>query len=115
MDLTTIKNCPISSLSNSQMKKLVVEFFYSLAYSDYEGKVDSKLCKFPIVLEVLVLFMRKILANFGIENADNSLFKVPTIESYNTLIDYFDLNCRSPGSLFLFYEDHIFILETPSE
>lgn len=115
MDLKTITQSPISNLSSLQMKKLVVEFFYSLAYSDYEDKVDSKLCKYPIILEVLVLFMRKILATSGVKDADNNQFKLPTIESYNTLIDYFDLNCRSTGSLFLFYEDHIFIFETPSE
>jgi hypothetical protein len=110
MDLTTVKYCSISNFSNSQMKKLVVEFFYSLAYSDYEDKVYSELCKYPIVLELLVLFMRKILVTSGVVNADNSQLKVPTIESYNILIEYFDLNCRYTGTLFLFYEDKIFIL-----
>jgi len=93
------------------MKKLVVEFFYSLAYSDYDHKVEDKLCKFPIVMEILVLFVRRVLANLGLKNSDDCLFSVPTHDSYELLIDFFDLNCRSQNSLFLFYEDRIFILE----
>ncbi len=36
---------------------------------------------------------------------------MPTREAYEHLIDFFDLNCRMQGSLFLFYEDRIFIVE----
>jgi len=61
------------------MKKFIVEFLYSLSYSDYENKVESKLGKFPIIMKILVLFMRTILTHLEIKNADNCLFKVPTL------------------------------------
>jgi len=59
------------------MKKFIVEFLYSLSYSDYENKVESKLGKFPIIMKILVL--RTILTHLEIKNADNCLFKVPTL------------------------------------
>lgn len=69
LDLTTIKHHSLEHLCNSQMKKLVVEFFYSLSYSEYEHKVDAKLIKFPIVMEILVLLLRRILVDIGFKNA----------------------------------------------
>jgi hypothetical protein len=65
--------------------------------------VEAKLNKFPIVMNILVLFMRAILVNMKVKNADDYVCKVPTIEAYSGLIDFFDMNCRSQNSLFLFY------------
>lgn len=93
------------------MKKLVVEFFYSLMYSDLEDKVEGILCKYPIVMEILVLFFRTVLANLGLPLARDYLLKLPTSDAYSLLIGFLDLNCKTQDALFLFYEDRIFITE----
>jgi len=93
------------------MKKLVVEFFYSLGYSQFHDKVDSKLAKYPIVMEILVLYFRIILKKLGLNHAENYLFKLPTKDVFKLIIQYFDLNCREQANLYLFFEDRLFILE----
>jgi hypothetical protein len=60
------------------MKKLMVEFFYSLAYSYSAKKVEEKINKYPIILEILVMYVRRVLDNLGISNADNYIFRLNT-------------------------------------
>jgi hypothetical protein len=50
-------------MTSNQMKKLVVEFFYLLAYSFFDDKIDAKLNKYPIVMTIFLLFLRKLLTD----------------------------------------------------
>ena len=64
------------------MKRLIVDFFYSLAYSHSDKKVEEKLNKYPIILDILVLYIRRVLFNLGISNSDNYIFRLNTREVY---------------------------------
>lgn len=62
------------------MKKLVVEFFFTLAYASYDDKIEDKLRKYPIVMDILVMFLRCLLVKSNVKNALDCLFKLPTQE-----------------------------------
>jgi hypothetical protein len=93
------------------MKKIVVEFFYSLVYSSYDDKIEGKLCKYPIVMDILVIFLRCLLAHLKVKHADDYLFKLPTNQTLETLVDFFDLSCKVSNSIFLLHEDKLFLYE----
>lgn len=62
-------------------------------------------------MDILVVFLRKILSKYNVRNADDLIFHIPTKEAYGLLVDFFDFNCRAQNQLYLFYEDRFFIYE----
>ncbi len=91
------------------MKKLIVEFFFTLTYASYDDKIEDKLRKYPIVMDILIIFFRCLLFKFKVKKADDSLFALPTKEIYEILINVLDINCKLSNSIYLLYDDHIFI------
>jgi len=59
--------------------------------------------------------IRAVLAKFNVKYANNYLFKIPTGQVIDIMKDFFDLNCRSIKSLYLFYQDNLFLLETEND
>lgn len=59
LDLSTIRNNPISDLSSKDMKKILVELFQVLKY--HQGHPEIILDKYPIVQKIYVLFLRAVL------------------------------------------------------
>jgi hypothetical protein len=60
-------------------------------------------------MDILVLFLRGTLVQSHIKHADDYLLKLSTKDSFEALIDFFDLNCKVKNSMFLFYEDRLFL------
>jgi hypothetical protein len=114
MELTAVKHSPLPKLGNAEMKKLVVEFFFTLAYASYEDKIEDKLRKYPIVMDILVIFLRCLLKS-TLRNADDCLFRLSTREAYELLIDMLDVNCKLSNSIYLFYDDRIFLFQNGNQ
>lgn len=91
------------------MKKLIVEFFFTLTYASYDDKIEDKLRKYPIVMDILVIFFRCLLFKFHVKNAEDWLFTLATKEIYEILINMLDINCKLSNSIYLLYDDRIFI------
>lgn len=60
-------------------------------------------------MEIFVIFLRCLLFKYNINHAKDCLFKLPTNQIYELLINLFDLNCKFINSIYLFYDDHIFL------
>ncbi len=60
-------------------------------------------------MDILVLFLRSILIHLNVKHADNYLLKLPTKPTIETLINFFDLNCKTITAMFLLHEDKLFI------
>ena len=88
----------------------MVEFIFEVSYCSQERKIEKKFNKYPTVVDILVLFLRKLLGKFGVQGTKDYGTKVGTCEAYQFLIDFFDLNCTRKGKLFLFYEENIYVL-----
>ena len=56
----------------------MVEFLFELNYSRAENKVDLKLNKNPIILDILVLLFRKLLVTLNVE-AENFDKPIPSV------------------------------------
>jgi hypothetical protein len=69
LDLTAIANHPFPELSNLQMKKLVVELVFQLQFADHTSALPKALEKHPVILHILVLFLKALLLQFGIGEA----------------------------------------------
>jgi hypothetical protein len=54
-------------------------------------------------MDILVLFLRCILVELKAKHAEDYLLKLNTKETFETLIDFFDLNCKVVNSMFLLY------------
>lgn len=77
-----------------------------------ENKVEEKLQKNGIIMDVMVSVLRRIAGTVQISNVIGCEISPSMRLVYEELINYFDLNCKIEGSLFLFYEDDLFVLET---
>lgn len=69
----------------------------------------------PILLATFVLLFRFILFRLEIEGTNNYNDLGNPEETIVNLIEYFDLSYRSLDSLFLFYDDGIFLALTEKE
>ena len=71
--------------------------------------MEEKLTKYPIILEIIIMFIRKLLNNLNVHNANNYIFHLPTQSVLEMLVEYFDLNCRKHDDIYMFYEEQLFI------
>lgn len=78
LDLTKIQHHPFPEVSNDEMKKLMVEFIFELQFTDHSKALPKALQKHPIVLHIIVLFLRALLAKFGIAEAGEYGQPIPT-------------------------------------
>lgn len=101
----------ISNLSLQQMRKLMVEFFYQIIYSTVQNKVEERLKKNPIILEIMVFFMRKMLSSYNLDHSKSYKTPVSTRDIFKLLMDIFDLNYKIEQNLLLLYQEEIFIYE----
>lgn len=85
------------------MKKLMVEFFYQIIYSTVENKVEERLKKNPIILEIMVFFMRKMLSSYNFDHSKSYKTPVSTRDIFKLLMDIFDLNYKIEQNLLLLY------------
>lgn len=66
-------------------------------------------------MDILVMFLRCLLVKSNMKNADDCLFKLPTQEVCELLIELLDVNCKLSNSIYLFYDDHIFLFENENQ
>jgi len=62
-------------------------------------------------MDIIVLFLRCILQKLKVRNADDCLFTLQSKEIYEILINLLDVNYKLINSIFLFYDDRIFLFE----
>ena len=86
-----------------------------MKYSSLENKIENKLNKNPIVLDIMAILFRKLMVTLHVQNAEDFNKPIPSSEALQVLEDYFDLNVRHIGNLFLFYEDNIFLCTKSSK
>jgi hypothetical protein len=63
---TDIKGQPFPELSDEEMKKLMVEFVFELQFTDHRRALPRALQRYPVILHILVLFLRALLLRLGI-------------------------------------------------
>lgn len=63
-------------------------------------------------MDILVLFLRTIMARLNLKNADNYLMKIPMKDAVPVLTEFFDINCKITPSIFLFVEEKMFLCES---
>lgn len=66
-------------------------------------------------MDILVLFLRGLLQKLKVRNADDCLFTLQTKEICEILINVLDVNCKLTNSIFLFYDDRIFLFENENQ
>ena len=76
--INNIHKTGLVGLSTKHMKKFMVEFLFELNYSRAENKVDLKLNKNPIILDIFVLLFRKLLVTLNVE-AENFDKPIPSV------------------------------------
>ena len=55
--------------SGAQMKKLLVEFICELKYSSLDNKVEVEMNKYPILMDIVIIFLRKYLTTYAVVNS----------------------------------------------
>ena len=108
VQIKNIQKTRLAELSPQLLKKFMVEFLFELKYSAADNKIEEKMNKNPIVLDIFVLLFRKLLVTLNV-NAEDFNKTVPSVEAIRVLVDYFDLNCKYVHNLLLFYEEKLFI------
>jgi hypothetical protein len=93
------------------MKKLVVEFFYLLLYSFSNDKVGVKLKKYPIIMEVFILFIRKVLDHLRVKDALEFGCRLQTEEVYPVLCKFFRIDVEINFKVYRFLQNCTFIAE----
>ena len=63
-------------------------------------------------MDILVLFLRTIMAGLKVKNADNYLMKIPMKDAVPVLTEFFDINCKITPSIYLFVEERMFLCES---
>lgn len=86
-----------------EVKKVMADFFFEMQYSAAGTKVESKLNKYPIVLELLALTLRGLLAEAGVKDSLNYSLAVSTPESFKVLAIHFDLNLEKKEYLYFLH------------
>jgi hypothetical protein len=81
-------------LSNSELKKLVVEFIHVVSYCTERNRVEVCLSKSPIIESVMLLLLRAILRDCKIEFADQFDKAVDWVEASLALGDIFNIDVK---------------------
>jgi hypothetical protein len=111
LDLAKIAHHPFEGLASNEIKKLMVEFIFELQFTDYSKTLIKTLNKYPVILYVLVMFLRTLLAKYGLEEANDYNTLIPTETAYEMLSELLDINYRNADHSYLFMESNCVIYE----
>lgn len=109
--LTAIKEQPFSDLNNEEIKKLIVEFVFQLQFTDHRKALPRALQRHPVIIHILVIFLKTLLLRFGIEEAGIYNQAIPTESAFEVLSELLDINFRLIKGSYLFPENHCVIHE----
>lgn len=109
-----IKNVEVK-FDTLEMKLLICKFFVFMESQSLKLTTNRFNCvkwifqHNPMLLLGLNLFLRCILSKLGTQGSDDYRKFGNVEESVTNLIQYFDINYRNFGELFLFYEEGLFL------
>lgn len=93
----------LAALSNADMKRFFIEFLFELSFADSPAALDRKLEKYPVILHIFAAFLQCLVERTGAGGEGDCG------EALEQLNDCFDINCRRVDSLFLFFEEGLFL------